>query len=139
MAKRKPKRKPRKNPRSPQQIGGYNNQRTIIDGISFASKAESRRYQQLKERAELGQIHYLRVHPYYLLFPAFRDRLGRHHRAISYTADFAYVIIQEDGRRFIVEDVKGPRTPDYQIRVKIFQYFYSQIEFYEIDAEKLRS
>jgi hypothetical protein len=140
MGRRKDERSRKKRAaRSAGQVGKYNNRRTVIDGIVFASQAEGERYLQLRDLVSRGEIQHFRIHPTYRLFPSFRDRLGRRHRATNYTADFAYVIIEENGvRRFIVEDVKGPRPRDYVLRTKLFQLIYPFFEFYEVDARRLR-
>jgi hypothetical protein len=125
--------------RSANQVGKYNNRRTVIDEITFASQAEGERYLQLRDLVDRGDIYRLEIHPTYSLFPAFRDRLGRYHRAIKYTADFSYIIVDEyGGRRYVVEDVKGPRPRDYVLRTKLFQFIYPQFEFWEVDARLLR-
>lgn len=139
MGRRTGKRRPRRSHKNIGQVGKYNNRRTVIDGIVFASQAEGERYLQLRDLVDRGEIHRLDIHPTYGLFPAFHDRLGRYHRAINYTADFSYVIIDEvGGRRYIVEDVKGPRPRDYVLRTKLFQFIYPFFEFYELDARQLR-
>jgi len=134
------KRSPKKRvARSAGQVGKYNNRRTVIDEIVFASQAEGEHYLVLRDLVDRGEIYNLDIHPTYKLFPSFKDRLGRRHRAINYTADFAYVIVDEyDRRRYIVEDVKGPRPRDYVLRTKLFQLLYPFFEFYEVDARQYR-
>ena len=97
----------------------YGNKRA--DG--FDSQAEARRYDELALLARGGAIADLRVHPTYELQPAFNAG-GKRHRAISYEADFAYV----EGGRQVVEDVKGARTKEFNIKEKLFRYRYPEID-----------
>jgi hypothetical protein len=102
----------------------YKSQPTVVDGIRFASKAEARRYGELKVLERAGRISGLRLQPSYELQPAFRDVRGRLHRAIRYVGDFAYV---ENGRE-VVEDVKGFATQAFAIKSKMFMARYPGIE-----------
>lgn len=96
----------------------FKNTRVQEDGYAFDSKAECARYYELKLMQRAGQISALRVHPSYELQPAFKDRDGKHQRAIAYEADFAYI----EGNDLVVEDVKGHETKDYKIKAKLFRY-----------------
>lgn len=94
----------------------YNAQKTIIDGITFDSKVESRRYLVLRSLADAGEITDLRCHP--------RWELVVNGKKISrYTADFSYM---ENGT-LIVEDVKSSptRTRDYMMRKKLMDALYN--------------
>jgi hypothetical protein len=65
----------------------YNAKKTKLDGFTFDSQAEARRYQDLKLMHEAGEIHKLRVHPRYLLLDKFTVK-GVKYRAIEYVGDF---------------------------------------------------
>jgi len=93
----------------------YHNTPVTLDGIKFASQAESRRYSELLLREIAGEIHNLRVHPSYLLQTGFK-RDGKTYQPITFVADFEYV---EEGK-VIVEDVKGVVTPTFRIKEKLF-------------------
>lgn len=90
----------------------YGAQPTTIDGVRFASKAEARRYCDLKMLEKAGEISELEIQPRYelLAWPARGDRT----RAMvgHYVADFRY----RQGPRgiLVVEDVKGVRTALYR-------------------------
>src|SRR4051812_27623202 len=101
----------------------YHNTKVIVEGYSFDSKAESERYKTLRLMEQAGEITALQVHPAYELQPPFRDHDGKHQRAISYEADFAYI----EGADRVVEDVKGMETKDYKIKAKLFRYRYSAL------------
>jgi len=96
----------------------FNAQATDVDNLRFDSKAEARRYQQLQIMERAGEISELRLKPLYVLQPSFTDSFGKTHRAITYTADFAYM---RDGQA-VTEDVKGGKatqTQQFSIRWKM--------------------
>lgn len=102
---------------------------TEIDGIRFDSKAEARRYGELKLLQMAGAITGLRVHPTYTLIEPF-DYHGEHVRGTDYEADFAYF---EDGC-VVVEDVKGMETEVYRIKAKLFKKLYPDMDFRVVKA-----
>jgi len=110
----------------------YNAKRQIIDGITFASLAESRRYSELKLLENVGQISHLQCHPRFELQPAFRCG-GTWYAAVRYTADFSYICNGDT----VVEEVKSTATitTAYSIRKRLFLYKYgSTLEFREVMA-----
>ena len=101
----------------------YNARKTIVDGITFDSKAEAARYQELKLMERAGEIWDLKVHPRFELQPSFFAH-GRRQRAIYYVADFQYCI--EPGA-VIVEDVKGGKatqTVAFKLKRKMWEYIH---------------
>ena len=95
--------------------GKYNNQRTIVDGISFDSKREAAYYCRLKLLKAAGQIKDFEVKPKFQLIPA-NDLF----RGISYIGDF--MVTYPDGKSEIV-DVKGFETPEFKIKRKLLYHF----------------
>ena len=92
-----------KSPKSPK----FKNIKTEIDGITFDSKREAKRYVELKTLAGRGLIEELRHQVPFELAPGvkFSDE-PRRKPALRYVADFAYRL---DGA-LVVEDVKGAAT-----------------------------
>jgi hypothetical protein len=86
----------------------YGARRVEIDGHTFHSKAEARRYLELKALRERGQISDLRLQP---RFPIKLNGVLVCH----YIADFAY--IENDEK--IIEDVKGFKTDVYRLKKKM--------------------
>lgn len=85
----------------------YRNEKTVIDGITFDSKREAGRYQELKALASRNLIEHLQHQVPFELAPAVKfSSEGRKKPALRYVADFAYWL---DGK-FVVEDVKSPAT-----------------------------
>jgi hypothetical protein len=105
----------------------FNNRKVKVDGLTFDSQAEYRRYCELKLMEQSGVIAGLSVHPKYMLQDAFRHR-GEIIRAITYKPDFEYF----EGGHCVVEDVKGGRatqTEAFRIRVKLLLKRYPDVEF----------
>lgn len=91
----------------------YHAIKTTIDGITFASRAEAERYQVLKIIERAGHITDLTLQP---KFPVVIN--GK--KVCIYVADFQYV---ENGKT-VVEDVKGVKTPVYQLKKKLIKAVY---------------
>lgn len=111
--------------KGPARRNKYNNRRVEADGFGFDSKAEYRRYVQLKTLADAGEIGLLTVHPRFELLAPFTDAYGRKHRGITYEADFSYV----DGEgQSVAEDVKGVETAVFKMKRQLFCQKYPAIE-----------
>lgn len=92
----------------------YLNKKTTVDGITFDSKKEAKRYAELRLLERAGQIDTLTLQPRFTLFPSQRRDDGKAERPCVYVADFMY---RESGK-FVVEDTKGMKTKDYIIKRK---------------------
>lgn len=112
----------------------YHNSKVIMDGQSFQSRKEARRYAELKMMQSAGFIHGLQRQKKYVLIPAQREpdtigaRGGKHkgqliEHEVAYYADFVYY--DRDGRE-VVEDVKSPatRTEVYKVKRKLMLYVH---------------
>lgn len=97
----------------------YGAKKTVVDGITFASKKEAARYSQLKLMERAGEIFALQLQPRYPLEVA-----GK--KVATYVADFTYAIPADQGARpeRVVEDVKGMKTPMYRLKAKMFAAQY---------------
>lgn len=101
----------------------FNNRETVVDGITFDSAKEARRYWELKMMERAGRISDLQRQVAYVLIPTQRAKgtetykkgqnKGRRkpgevlEKECRYVADFVYT---QDGET-VVEDVKGYRDP----------------------------
>lgn len=74
----------------------YRAVKTCVDGHTFDSRKEARRYEELKLLTRVGEIHHLVAHP------RFELKVGDY-KVGDYEADFLYFT---DGDTQIVEDVK---------------------------------
>ena len=102
----------------------YNAKRTVLDGITFDSKAESERYAYLKLRERAGEIARLECQPEYKI-----SVNGTH--VCKYKADFRYFEI--GAQKQIVEDVKGVITPVYRLKKKLVEAIY-HVKIVEVRA-----
>lgn len=110
----------------------YNNTKKTVDGITFDSILEARRYIILKARLEAGTISDLRLQPHYTIMEGYKDLSGTYIRPVQYIADFSYI---EDGKR-IVEDTKGVRTEAYAIKRKLVRDRFG-VEIVEITSKNI--
>ena len=102
-----------------QQMGNkYHNRKIEIDGITFDSAKEARRWQELKLLERAGEIYDLQRQVPFIVIPAQRDENGRLiEREVKYIADFTY---KKKGSLIrTVEDAKGIRTKEYIIKRKL--------------------
>lgn len=98
----------------------YGAKKTVIDGITFDSKAEGEYYLHLKERWREMEIESFHCQPIFILQEAF-EKDGKKFRRIDYRADFA--ILHNDKTVEII-DVKGFETADFKIKRKLFEKKY---------------
>jgi len=98
----------------------YGNKKTVVDGVTFDSKKEARRYQELTLLQKSGAICDLEMQPKYVLVPKQRNAFGRAEREVTYVGDFRYI---ESGK-IVIEDTKGFRTPDYIIKRKLMLHIH---------------
>jgi len=100
----------------------YNAVRTEVDGISFASKKEARRYGELKLLAKAGEIEGLQTQRRFKLFSSGKPLLTETGRTYAYVADFTYFERDKAGLvAEIVEDTKGMRTDVYKLKRAIME------------------
>lgn len=101
----------------------YGNKKTVRNGITFDSQKEAGRYDELMLLLCAGEIKDLKLQPEFTLQEAFTTPQGERVRAIKYRADFSYKRRVREGvdTRWerVVEDVKGFRTKDYELKRKL--------------------
>lgn len=102
----------------------YHARKTVVDGITFDSKREAKRYGELKLLERAGAIRDLRRQVRFELIPAF-DVGGKHYRPTSYVADFVYTDCKTGTE--VVEDVKGVRTDVYRLKSKMFAHKFGVV------------
>lgn len=98
----------------------YRNKKVTIDGITFDSKREAKRYTELKLLEKAGQIQGLELQKEYVLIPSQKINGKVAERAVKYKADFVYT----ENDKTVVEDTKGMRTKDYIIKRKLMLYIH---------------
>ena len=92
----------------------YRNVKTEIDGYTFDSKAEARRYLELKILSEADEIMGFGLQPSFVL-PG----------GIRYRPDF---IVCDKGGTVWVEDVKGHETKDFKLKKKLWDSHYKWLK-----------
>jgi hypothetical protein len=107
----------------------YRAVRVTIDGVTFASKKEAARYQELRLMERAGLISSLELQPAFELIPPYTTKDGAKVQKIVYKADFKYTYPQTG--REIIEDVKGMKTAIYKLKKKILLWRYPEIIFKE--------
>lgn len=101
----------------------YHAKKTVVNGITFDSKAEAKRYRELLIMQEAGEIDGLELQPLFLLVSSFKCR-GKSYRDIRYIADFLYR--ETATNTLVVEDVKGVETEVFKIKKKLFLKKYGE-------------
>lgn len=110
----------------------YHNRKITRDGVTFDSRKEFRRYEELQLLQQAGEIANLRRQVKFVLIPTQREpsKIGTRggvkkgkllERECAYIADFVYT---ENGK-IVVEDTKGLRTKDYIIKRKLMLYVHN--------------
>jgi hypothetical protein len=112
---------------APPKRSKYGAVKTVVDGITFASKREAARFVELKLLERSGEIRDLRLQPSFEIIPAI-ELDGKKQRPVRYLADFCYM--NEDGRT-VYEDVKGFRTEVYRIKRRLVKHVFG-VEILEV-------
>ena len=123
----------------------YKAVKTTIDGVTFDSKKEAKRYTELKLLEKAGHITHLELQPEYQI-------TINGAKICKYKADFRYFTVrQENNEQYynskgewqtptmtgdkegqIVEDVKGFKTPIYRLKKKLVEASYPGTQIVEI-------
>ena len=98
----------------------YGNKKWELDGKTFDSQHEARRYQELRYLLRIGLISDLQLQVPFELIPSQRRGGKVVERPVKYVADFVYT---ENGEK-VVEDAKGVRTKEYVIKRKLMLMQY---------------
>lgn len=109
----------------------YHSRKITVDGETFDSQKEYRRWQALRLLERAGAIQDLKRQVTFELLPAIREppvigprggvKPGRLvEKPVNYIADFVYY---KDGQR-VVEDAKGVRTDVYIIKRKLMLHIH---------------
>lgn len=96
----------------------YKNVKTTIGREKFDSKREALRHIVLKQMERNGEISMLHRQRSF-------DLIVRGKQICRYVSDFAYV----ENHKAVVEDSKGYRTRDFDIKWKLCQALYPEIEW----------
>lgn len=95
----------------------FGNKTTTVEGRSFHSQMEAKRYAELRLMERNGDIRELKCQPVFPLYGKGGSKICK------YVADFSY--FDKNGMRHI-EDVKGPITALFSIKKKLFEDNYPE-------------
>lgn len=112
----------------------YHSRKITVGGITFDSKREAKRYQELYLQQRAGEISGLELQKRFELIPAQYETFARYgkkgqrlkdgqrciEKAVVYVADFTY---QRNGE-MVVEDSKGFRTKDFILKRKLMLWVH---------------
>jgi len=103
----------------------YHISKITTNGITYDSKAEAKRHQDLILLERAGKIEALHYH-------ALRFALGKSdkNRLISYTPDFTYI---EDGI-LVANEIKGYRVRDWAVRAAMFKNQFPEWDLQVMEA-----
>jgi hypothetical protein len=90
----------------------YRNVKTVVDGITFASKREAAAYQALRLLERAGRISHIRTQVTYNL-------VVKKKVVTRYIADFVYW--DKELKVTVVADAKGFKTPVYKLKKKLMK------------------
>ena len=101
----------------------YKAKKTIVDGITFDSAKEARRYSELKLLERAGEITRLELQP---KFPIIVNGVY----CGFYRADFGYF----EGDKRVIEDVKAPptRTAVYRLKIRLVRALNPGLDHREV-------
>lgn len=103
--------------RRPKGWNKYGVKKVYLDGYTFDSPSEAKRYILLKHRQNSGEISGLAIHPQFTL-TVNGVVVGR------YTADFSYF---EKGQ-YTVDEKKGFRARDWPLRSRVFMALHPDVK-----------
>lgn len=108
----------------------YKNKKIEVDGITFDSRKEAKRWLELRQLEQAGEITDLQRQVKFVLIPSqyidvpidgHRFEKKCVERECSYKADFVY---KDSFGAVCVEDSKGFKTKDYIIKRKLLLYVH---------------
>jgi hypothetical protein len=94
----------------------YKNVRVVVNGVTFDSLAEAKRYSELKLLEKAGEIADLKRQERYNLWV-------NGHKVCAFVSDFSYV----ENSVPVVEDLKSQHTrslPVFRLKAKLFKAIY---------------
>ncbi|WP_372397076.1 DUF1064 domain-containing protein [Azospirillum sp. HJ39] len=98
--------------------------RTVVDGISFASALEAKRWVVLRQRERLGLIRDLKRQPRFVL------RVNGV-KVCTYVGDFSYF---DKANTFVLEDAKGFKTDVYKLKKRLLEALHPNLKITEVTS-----
>lgn len=98
----------------------YGSRKVTVDGVTYDSMKEYRRFKELSLLERAGAIQNLQRQVEFELIPSQRVNGKVAERPCKYVADFVYM----ENCKKVVEDTKGFRTKDYIIKRKLMLWVH---------------
>lgn len=112
----------------------YHAQKTTVDGITFDSRLEGERFQQLRLLEKADEITALVLQPEFQILRGFvNPDTGEKTRSRFYVGDFQY--IDNATNKMVVEDTKGMETAEFRLKWDLVKSLYPQYEFRKVTRE----
>lgn len=112
----------------------YGAKKTIVNGITFASKLEAERYQQLMLLEKAGEISALVLQPEFQILRGWvHPETGERIKSRFYVADFVYYDTR--ARLWVVEDTKGMETAEFRLKWSLVKSQYPQYDFRKVTRD----
>lgn len=108
----------------------YNARKVTVDGITFDSAKEARRWGELQILEKAGEISHLERQGKIYLMSGNTHLLGESGRKLYYRFDFAYFCPRRNKR--VIEDAKGMKTDVYKLKKAILIASYPGIVIEEV-------
>ena len=106
----------------------YNARKTVVNGITFDSKLEAERYEQLLLLERAGEISDLILQPEFQILRGWiHPGTGEKIKSRFYVGDFQYLEFKTN--KIVVEDTKGVKTPLFDMKWSLVKSQYPEIEF----------
>lgn len=114
----------------------YNSRKTTVNGITFASRLEAERFQQLLLLEKAGEISGLKLQLGLQINPPWvNPYTGAKLKGSTYYADFAY--IDNRSHKMVIEDTKGVETDVFKLKWNLAQSLYPEYEFRKVRREDI--
>ena len=112
----------------------YHAHKTEVNGITFSSKLEADRYEQLLWLEKAGEITDLKLQVEFQINQGWKHpETGEKIRSNHYVADFMYCDVKNN--KIIVEDTKGMETSDFRLKWNLVRSQYPQYEFRKVTRD----
>ena len=103
----------------------YNAKKTTVDGITFDSRLEAERFQQLKLLERAGEITGLMLQVEFQILKGWvNPDTGEKIKSRYYVADFVYN--DRATGRWVIEDTKGMETPEFRLKWDYMKSIYGR-------------
>ena len=112
----------------------YGAKKTVVNGITFASRLEAERYQQLMLLEKAGEIEGLVLQPEFQILRGWiHPETGEKIKSRFYVGDFQY--LETGTQKLVVEDTKGMETAEFRLKWSMVRSMYPMYEFRKVTRD----